>query len=177
MPEREHLTVKFDIQDDEWVSNGAMSYRCIFHGPLNDPDAPVGIAIKAGPDVADYVAGTRSHSSASTIVVLEGAIQHNRRWMTRGEMFVAPPHVEHSDLLFGPDGAVIFIYFANRSGLVPKFSDAGDQARFDAEFRKQVEDVASGRVEKSVVLLPLRDHYTLRRGVIVTDMDAYTGEV
>src|SRR3546814_5759651 len=72
--------------------------------------------------------------------------------------------VYSSDL--GSEGAIIFIMIDNRSGMVPKFADANDQANFDEHFRKDVEAVATGQCEKTVAILPLRDTYTRGRAVV-----------
>src|SRR3546814_14810959 len=61
--------------------------------------------------------------------------------------------------------------FDNRSGMVPKFADANDQANFDEHFRKDVEAVATGQCEKTVAILPLRDTYTRGRAVAFTTME------
>src|SRR3546814_18835049 len=65
--------------------------------------------------------------------------------------------------VFGSEGAIIFIMFDNRSGMVPKFADANDQVNFDEHFRKDVEAVATGQCEKTVAILPLRATYTRGR--------------
>src|SRR3546814_1710731 len=61
--------------------------------------------------------------------------------------------------------------FDNRSGMVPKFADANDQANFDEHFRKDVEAVATGQCEKTVAILPLRDTYTRGRAVVFNRME------
>jgi hypothetical protein len=153
---REHELVRFDQTDDSWARIGDVWTRCIFMGPENSPAAPVGLAIKAGPDVGDLIAGKRSFDTTTVLTVLSGRVMHDGRWLEKGDMYVAPPGDVNGDLLFGPDGGMIFLMFDKRSGLTPRFADEGDQANFDRELRKDVEAVASGKVEKSVSILPLR---------------------
>jgi hypothetical protein len=122
-------------------------------GPKNSPDSPVGIAIKADRDLGDHVGGKRSFDTTTMTVVLAGTVMHDGRWMSKGDFYVAPPGDVNGDLVFGPEGGVIFMMFDNRSGMVPKFADAKDQANFDRQS------------ETSVAILPLRDEYTKGRAI------------
>jgi hypothetical protein len=157
---------RFNELDDTWVQTGGLWTRFVFIGEKNRPEAPVGVAIKADREIGDHVAGKRSFPTTTMTVVLSGTVMHDGRWMKTGDFYVAPPGDVNGDLLFGSEGAVIFMIFQNRSGIIPTFVDPGDQARFDEQLRADVEAVASGRVEKSVPLLPLRDHFTQRRAVV-----------
>lgn len=157
---------KFNELDDSWVQTGGLWTRCVFIGKKNDPGSPVGIAIKADREIGDHVAGRRSFDTTTMTVVLSGSVMHDGRWMKPGDFYVAPPGDVNGDLVFGSEGAVIFMIFDNRMGLVPTFVDARDQAQFDAILRPDVEAVASGKTEKSVALLPLRDAYTKGRAVV-----------
>jgi len=156
---------KFDEIDDSWVHAGGIWTRCVFVGDHNSPDAPVGVAIKADCDVGDLVAGKKSFGTTTMTTVLSGTVMHDGRWLKRGDIYVSPPGEMSGDLLFGPEGAVIFIMFDSRSGMIPSFADPRDQARFDAEYRRDVEAVAEGRCEKSVVILPPRDEPTVGRAI------------
>ena len=158
--------VKFDQIDANWAQLGQIWTRCIFIGPANNPNSPVGLAIKAGPDVGDLIAGKRSFGTTTVMTVLSGTVMHDGRWMAKGEMYVSPPHDSNGDLLFGPDGGMIFLMFNKRSGMVPTFADETDQANFDKSLRKDVEDVAAGRSEKSVPILPLRTKPTPGRAIV-----------
>src|SRR3546814_2221744 len=84
---------------------------------------------------------------------------------------LSPPGEVAGSFVFGSEGAIIFIMFDNRSGMVPKFADANDQANFDEHFRKDVEAVATGQFEKTVAILPLRDTYTRGRAVVCNTME------
>src|SRR3546814_19174955 len=66
----------------------------------------------------------------------------------------------NGDLVFGPDGAVLFILFDKRSGILPKFLSKKEQDNFDRLFRKDAEENASGKSERSVAIFPLRDEHT-----------------
>src|SRR3546814_8103189 len=59
-PRKPAEIIKFDEPDETWVKTGGLWTKCVFVGPENCPDSPVGIAIKADGGVADYVAGKRS---------------------------------------------------------------------------------------------------------------------
>jgi hypothetical protein len=61
--------------------------------------------------------------------------------------------------------------FDDRSGMVPTFADAADQANFDKLLRKDVEAVAKGEAEKSVSILPLRENYTKGRAVVFNTLE------
>src|SRR3546814_17079437 len=74
----------------------------------------VGIAIKADGGVADYVAGKRSFGTTTMPVVLRGNVMHDGRWMSQGDMYMSPPDEMNGALVFGPDGAVLFILFDKR---------------------------------------------------------------
>lgn len=162
---------KFDVLDDTWVQTGGLWTRCVFIGKKNNPDSPVGIAIKAGRDVGDLVAGKRAFSTTTMTVVLSGTVMHDGKWMSQGDIYVSPPNDMSGDLLFGPEGAVIFMMFDKRSGLAPKFANKNDQANFDKLLRKDVDEVASGKIEKSVAILPLRDKYTEGRAIVYNTVE------
>src|SRR3546814_6813629 len=95
-------------------------------------------------------------------VVLSGNVMRDDRWLSPGDFYVSPPGEVAGSFVFGSEGAIIFIMFDNRSGMVPKFADANDQANFDEHFRKDVEAVATGQCEKTVAILPLRDRKSTR---------------
>jgi hypothetical protein len=158
--------VKFDQTDANWAQLGEVWTRCIFIGPANNPNSPVGVAIKAGPDVGDLIAGKRSFGTTTVMTVLSGTVMHDGRWMSRGEMYASPPHEMNGDLLFGPSGGMIFLMFNKRSGIVPTFADKTDQEKFDSSLRTDVEAVAAGRLEKSIALLPLRTKPTPGRAIV-----------
>lgn len=167
---------KFSEMDDSWVHIEGLWTRCVFLGPKNSPDAPVGVAIRAERDVGDLVAGKRSFATATVMTVLAGAVMHDGRWMTPGDIYVSPANEPNGDLLFGPEGAVIFIMFDKRSGIVPKFEDATDQKNFDELLRAEVEEVATGCYEKSVSILPPRATWTAGRAIrynTIEEVDAY----
>src|SRR3546814_4837298 len=85
-------------------------YTTLFRsGPENCPDSPVGIAIKADGGVADYVAGKRSFGTTTMTVVLRGNVMHDGRWMSQGDMYMSPPDEMNGDMVFGPDGSVLFL--------------------------------------------------------------------
>lgn len=157
---------KFDELDHTWVQTGEIWTRCIFIGPENNPDSPVGIAIKAGRDVGDLVAGRRFFATTNVLTVLSGELQHDGRWMARGDIYSCPPGEMAGDFLFGPEGATIFIMFNKRAGIIPTFASPIDQANFDRDYREDVEAVASGRVERSVPILPLRTETTPGRAIV-----------
>lgn len=157
---------KFNELDDSWVETGGLWTRCVFIGEKNNGDSPVGIAMKADRELGDHVAGKRSFDTTTMTVVLSGTVMHDGRWMKAGDFYVAPPNEVNGDLVFGSEGAVLFMIFDNRSGIIPKFVDANDQARFDETLRADVEAVAIGEIEKSVPILPLRDAYTQGRAVV-----------
>jgi hypothetical protein len=163
--------VKFDTLDDSWARLGGLCTRCIFMGPKNNPDSPIGVAIRAERDVGDLVAGKRSFGTTTAMTVLSGSVMHDGRWMVQGEMYISPPDEPNGDLLFGPEGAVIFLMFDKRSGMVPRFSNPGDQANFDNLLRADVEAVASGVREQSVSILPLRTEFTKDRAIVYTTHD------
>lgn len=162
---------KFNELDDSWVQTGGLWTRCVFIGKKNSPDSPVGIAIKADRETGDLVAGKRSFDTTTMTVVLSGTVMHDGRWMKSGDFYVAPPNDVNGDLVFGSEGAILFIIFENRSGIVPNFSDAQDQARFDETLRADVEAVAAGKSEESVAILPLREAYTKGRAVVFRTLD------
>src|SRR3546814_19938876 len=72
---------------------GGLWTKCVFVGPENCPDSPVGIAIKADGGVADYVAGKRSFGTTTMTVVLRGNVMHDGRWMSQGDMYMSPPEL------------------------------------------------------------------------------------
>ena len=162
---------KFNEIDDSWVQTGGLWTRYVFIGKKLSPDSPVGIAIKADREIGDRVAGKRSFNTTTMTVVLAGSVLHDEKWMLPGEFYVSPPGEVSGDLVFGMEGATIFIMFDNRSGIVPTFANPKDQANFDRDFRKDVEAVAAGEIEKSVPLLPLRDEYTKGRAVVFNTME------
>jgi hypothetical protein len=100
------------------------------------------------------------------LVVLSGTVMHDDRWLSAGDFYVSPPNEFSGNLMFGSQGATIFLMFDNRSGMVPTFEDERDQANFDRAFRKDVEAVAVGKAEVSVPILPLREDYTRGRAVV-----------
>lgn len=157
---------KFNEIDDSWVQTGGLWTRCIFIGKPNSPDSPVGIAIKADREIGDRVAGKRSFGTTTMMVVLAGTVMHDDKWLSAGDFFVSPPNEASGNLVFGSEGAIIFFMFDNRSGMIPTFVDQKDQENFDRDFRKDVEAVATGRIEKTIPLLPLRDEYTRGRAVV-----------
>src|SRR5690348_5364749 len=108
---------KFNDPDDSWVHTGGLWTRCVFIGPKEKPDSPVGMAIRADRDVGDRVAGKRSFNTTTVTTILTGTVMHDGRWMKPGEMYVAPPNDMNGDLLFGPEGAVLFIMFNKRAGM------------------------------------------------------------
>lgn len=157
---------KFNEIDDSWVQTGGLWTRCIFIGKAKSPHSPVGIAIKADREIGDRVAGKRSFGTTTMMVVLSGNVMHDDRWLSAGDFYVSPPNEVAGDLVFGSEGATIFFMFDNRSGMIPTFANEADQAKFDDDLRKDVEAVASGQVEKTVPLLPLRHEYTKGRAVV-----------
>lgn len=163
--------VRFDDLDDNWVQLGGLWTRCVFMGAKNDPNAAVGMAIRADRNVGDFVAGKRAFNTTTAMTVLSGTVMHDNRWMKTGDMYVSPPNEINGDLLFGPEGAILFFMFDKRSGIIPIFVDEQDQKNFDTLLRKDVEEVASGRVEKSVSILPPRDDYTRARAITFTTLD------
>lgn len=163
--------VRFDdTADADWVHCAAVDFHSVFIGARNDPAAPVGIVVRAGRDVGDRIASTRIHPTATFTVVTNGTIQYDGRWMRSGEIHVAPAGIAHGDVVVGPQGATWFILFSQRSGLVPQFADPDDQRRFDSELRPAVQRVAHGLAETSVAILPLRENYSVRRGIKVLDV-------
>src|SRR3546814_532951 len=104
-PRKPAEIIKFDEPDDTWVKTGGLWTKCVFVGPENCPDSPVGIAIKADGGVADYVAGKRSFGTTTMTVVLRGNVMHDGRWMSQGDMYMSPPDELNGDLVFGPDGS------------------------------------------------------------------------
>lgn len=170
---------KFNELDDTWVQTGGLWTRCVFIGEKNSPTSPVGIAIKADRELGDRIAGKRSYNTTTMTVVLSGTVMHDGRWMTAGDFYVAPPNDVNGDLVFGSEGGIIFMIFENRSGIVAKFVDEMDQAKFDRTLRADVEAVATGQCEKSVAILPLRDEYTKGRAVVfhtVEEVEQYRKE-
>jgi hypothetical protein len=161
----------FNQVDDSWVQTGGLWTRCIFIGKKNSPDSPVGVAIKADREIGDRVAGKRSFDTTTMTVVLSGTVMHDDRWLSAGDFYVSPPNEVSGDLVFGSEGATIFIMFDNRSGMIPKFANEKDQANFDKSFRKDVEATATGQCEKTVPILPLRDEYTKGRAVVFKTLE------
>lgn len=167
MSDRRSMDIaKFNEIDESWVQTGGLWTRCIFIGGSNSPGAPVGIAIKADREIGDRVAGRRSFNTTTMTVVLSGTVMHDGRWLSAGDFYVSPPNEVSGDLVFGSEGATIFIMFDDRSGMIPTFASEADQASFDRNYRKDVEAVAMGRCEKTVPILPLRDDYTKGRAVV-----------
>src|SRR3546814_16647153 len=78
----------------------------------------------------------------------------------------------NGDLVFGPDGAVLFILFDKRSGILPKFLSKKEQDNFDRLFRKDAEEIASGKSERSVAIFPLRDEHTDDRIIMFDTLEA-----
>src|SRR3546814_20468724 len=99
------------------------------------------MATKADREIDDRVAGKRSVDTPTIAVLLSGNVMHAERWLSPGDFYVSPPGEVAGSFVFGSEGAIIFIMFDNRSGMVPKFADANDQANFDEHFRKDVEEV------------------------------------
>ena len=163
---------KFDVPDEKWVRTGGISTRCVFMGPENNPDGPVCATIKADREVSDLVASKRAFGTATMMVVLSGTVMHDGNWMSVGDMYVSPPGEMNGDLVFGPEGAVIFFMFAKRSGMIPQFSDPKDQQSFDQLLRKDLEAIAAGRLEKSVPILPLKEEHTKGRAIVFETIEA-----
>jgi hypothetical protein len=164
--------VKFDEPDETWVQTGGLWTKCVFIGPENHPDSPIGIAIKADRNVSDYVASKRSFGTTTMMVVLDGSVMHDGRWMSQGDIYMSPPTEMNGDLVFGPQGALIFIMFDKRSGILPTFSNQIDQENFDNLLRRDAEEVASGKNEKSVAILPLREKHTEGRVIVYDTIEA-----
>jgi hypothetical protein len=178
-PKRSVEFANFTETDGSWVQTGDTWTRCVFIGDPNSPDAPLGLVIKCDRDVGDYIAGKRSFNTATMMVVLAGTVLHDGRWMLPGEIYMSPPNDVNGDLLFGPKGGVIFIMFNKRSGMIPKFVDARDQANFDKLLRKDVEDVATGKCEKPVAILPARDFYVKDRAIVyktIAEVERYKAQ-
>lgn len=163
---------KFSEQDDSWLQTGGLWTKCVFMGAERNPEGPVCMAIKADRNISDLVASTRSFGTTTMMVVLSGSVMHDGRWMSVGDMYVAPPNEMNGDMVFGPEGAVIFFMFAKRSGIIPTFADAKDQQAFDSLLRKDAEEVASGRVERTVSVLPLRDEHVKGRAIVFDTIEA-----
>jgi hypothetical protein len=164
--------VSFREVDEKWI-HVAEGIACtsMYIGPANDLEAPAFEIVRCGPDVGDRIAGTRTHESSCFTVVIEGTVQLDGRWLRVGDIEVAPAGVAHGDLVVGPDGATFAIMYARRSGMIPSFTDPGDQERFDRDLRSGAAMVASGEAEIPVALLPARDTFTPRRGAGITDPD------
>src|SRR3546814_10724338 len=105
-------------------------------------------------------------------VVLRGYVMHDGRWMSQGDMYMSPPDEMNGDLVFGPDGAVLFILFDKRSGILPKFLSKKEQDNFYRLFRKDAEETASGKSERSVAIFPLRDEHTDDRIIMIDTLEA-----
>jgi hypothetical protein len=161
--------VSFRNPDDSWVGTPDLIYNAIYFGPTCDPMSPAAAVFRAGPDVGDRIAGARTHSTTTMTVVLEGSVQLDGRWMRLGDIQLAPAGLVHGDLVVGPDGATVFVMFAERAGMIPRFIDPGDQKNFDVMTLRDAEVVASGAGEPVFALLPRRDSYSSRRGIMVTD--------
>ena len=54
-------------------------------------------------------------------------------WFKPGQFLLAAPGVPHGDLLIGAEGATFMLLFGQRSGMVPTFADAEDQAALEAK--------------------------------------------
>src|SRR3546814_4217023 len=80
-------------------------------------------------------------------------------------------------LVFGPDGAVLFILFDKRSGILPKFLSKKEPDNFDRLFRKDAEEIASGTRERSVAIFPLRDEHTDDRIIMFDRSEEHTSEL
>src|SRR3546814_21125447 len=93
-------------------------------------------------------------------VVLRGNVMHDGRWMSHGDMYMSPPDEMNGDLVFGPAGAVLFILFDKRSGILPKFLSKKEQDNFDRLLRKDDEEIASGNSKRSGAIVLLRDEPT-----------------
>jgi len=171
MTNKPYYIVSFTDPGDEWIACGeGLSCNAAFIGPM-DPSAPGFTIVRASRDVGDRIAGTRTHPTALLTVVLEGEMQLDGTWMAPGEIQLVPAGVPHGDIVIGPEGVVFATMFASRSGMIPQFIDPGDQDRFDQMLRADVEEVATGKTERPVAILPPRPTYTPRRGVKVTDPD------
>lgn len=162
-PSSRIISVNSDSSD--WTISGGLEYSSLYIGQPLDPDSPVAIFVRAGREVGDRVAGRRVHSTAELFTVLEGTVQLDGRWLSKGQIQLAAPGVPHGDLVFGPDGATVMMFFASRRGLIPRFEDAGDQERFDSSALASARSVAEGRQEIDVALLPERPTFTARRGI------------
>lgn len=160
-----------------WTSSGGLHYSSLFIGPPCDPDSPVAIFIRAGRAVGDRVAGRRTHTTAALFTVLEGTVQLDGRWLSKGGVQIAAPAVPHGDLVFGPDGATVMIFFASRKGMIPRFEDPNDQERFDADVLAHARPVAEGLEEIDVPLLPARPTFRPRRGIRVDTDSSDNGQI
>lgn len=162
--------------DSEWVVAGEVAFNALFIQSQCDPEAPVGVAVKAGRDVGDLLAGRRTFDTPSFTVVLSGLLQLDGRWLRPGDLQIVPAGRTAGDTVVGPDGATFFMMFAKRRGMVAQFEDPEDRDLFARQCEAEVLAVASGKVERAVALLPQRTKHTARRGVALTtlaDVEAY----
>jgi hypothetical protein len=155
-------------EDAHWVGEGQIRFDALYFGKHGDPGSPVAVFLKAGRDVADRIAGERAHDTPVMVVVIAGSAEIDGQWFLPGEIQVVQAGVPHGDLVVGPEGTTLLFLFAQRSGLIPKFSDPEDQERFEP-LQAAVEAAASGAEERPIVLLPARPTYRARRGITVTD--------
>lgn len=170
---------KFDVPDESWVQTGNMWTKCSFMGAPNNPNGPVCVSIKAGRDVSDLIASKRAFGTTTMMVVLAGTVMHDGRWMSVGDIFVSPPHELNGDMLFGPEGAVVFFMFAKRSGMIPEFADKNDQENFDTKLRRDLEEVALGKAENTVPIFPTREEHVKGRAIVfdtIEDVEQYRAE-
>jgi hypothetical protein len=171
-PSSRIISVNSDSND--WTTIGGLEYSSLYIGPPLDPGSPVAIFVRAGREVGDRVAGRRVHPTAELFTVLDGTVQLDGRWLSKGDVQLAAAGVPHGDLVFGPDGATVMMFFASRRGMIPQFEDPGDQERFDSLILDRARSVAEGREEADVALLPARPAFTPRRGIRV-DVDSPGG--
>jgi hypothetical protein len=163
------------VHDDaHWVGEEGIRFDALYFGNSHDPASPVAIFLKGDRDVADRIAGERVHHTSVLLAVISGSAEIDGRWFLPGEMQVVQAGVPHGDLVVGPEGVTLLLLFAQRSGLLPKFSDPQDQERFEL-LRPVVEAAASGTAERPIVLLPARPTHRPRRGIKF--LDAHSARV
>lgn len=162
--------VSFVSTGPEWIDvGGGIGCTTLFAGDANSPDSPAFQIVRADGNVGDKIFGRAVHETPCMTIVIEGTLQLDGRWMTSGEIQLAPEGVWHGDLVIGPNGAVFAEMFAQRAGMIPRFEDQEDQTLFDAAFRDSAEQIGRGSKEFPIVLHGPRRSYRPRRGIIVID--------
>lgn len=156
---------------DSWIQQGDSKFSALFFGAPGRPDSPVAVFVKAGRDVGDKIAGARSHPTATLIAVIDGELELDGEWLKRGDLSFAKPGVTRGEMIIGPEGATFAIVFAERSGLIPTFTNVEDQQLFDRDLRDAIEAACTGEAEQPFALLPQRASHTPRRGVQFTDVE------